>query len=111
MPPTSDTRHRLDAPDIQARLELPDALWQLPAEQRGSGLWQVDGLCRLDGVGAYVGCLLPVRLAGGGTLTFGTWLAVSDADLARTGQVWGGPGYGGLRLAGTLANAVAPWGA
>jgi phage protein U len=97
-------------PEIQARIELPDALWQLPPDRRESGLWQHDGLCRMDGVGAFVGCLMPVRLSGDTALTFGVWLAVPAEALDRARRVWGTPEYTGLRLTGTLANAVQPWG-
>lgn len=99
----------IETTEVHARIDLPDALWQLPPERR-EALWQRDGLCRLDGVGCYVGCLLPVRLTGGTTLTFGVWLAVAEADLQRAQRVWGTADYPAFQATGELANAVKPWG-
>jgi hypothetical protein len=91
--------------EIPARIELPDALWQIPPDQReASARWLAGDLCYLTGVGGFVGCLLPVRLTGGTTVRFETWMRVSDEDHERVRR--GGAGT----VSGTLANAIKPWG-
>jgi hypothetical protein len=88
--------------EIQARIELPDALWQIPPDRRDAqARWPAPGWCHVAGVGGFVQCLLPVRLTGGTTVVFETWMQVPDEDQA--------PGER-RRLAGTLANAIQPWG-
>ena len=93
---------------VQAPFELPDALARVPGQ---AGIWRDGGLCAMDGVGEFVGCLLPVRLDDGGTVTFSTWMSVPVGHLTLARHVWGTPGYGALRLGGTLANVLGPWGA
>jgi hypothetical protein len=93
---------------VHASFELPDALARVPEQ---AGIWRDGGLCAMDGVGEFVGCLLPVRLEGGGTVTFSTWMSVPVGHLAPARRVWGTPSYGGLCLGGTLANVLGPWGA
>jgi len=61
-------------------------------------------------VGPFVRALLPVRLTGGYTVTFGVWVAIRPDELQRAFAVWWEPGYADLRLDGFLANAVQPWG-
>lgn len=61
-------------------------------------------------VGPFVRCLLPVRLAGGFTVTFGVWLAVHPDDLQRALRGWWEPSYGQLLLDGLLGNALPLWG-
>jgi hypothetical protein len=98
-------------PEVQARIDLPDVLWQLPRERLEGQLWRVDGLCQMAGVGAFAQCLLPVRLTGGTRVTFGTWLSIPEEQFAPVRRVWGTPEADGLHLSGALANAVRPWGA
>jgi hypothetical protein len=62
------------------------------------------------GVGDYVRALLPVRLTGGFTVTYGVWIAVSADDLKQAYDVWWDLSYGDLRLDGFLANGIEPWG-
>ena len=57
-------------------------------------------------LGAFVRCLLPVRLEGGHTITFGVWVGVSSDDLQRAWKVWWEPEYADLELTGALANAL-----
>jgi hypothetical protein len=96
--------------EIQARIDLPDALWQISPEQRDTALWQADGLCRMEGVGAFVACLLPVRLTGDTTVTFGAWMSVPEETFTQARRVYGTPDYPRFQLTGALANAVKPWG-
>jgi hypothetical protein len=60
-------------------------------------------------LGAFVRALLPVRLTGGHTVTFGVWVGVHPDDLHRAFEVWWSPEYAGLRLEGRLANALPAW--
>ena len=61
-------------------------------------------------VGAFVRALLPVRLTGGHTITFGVWIAIDPAHLQSVFATWWEPEYQDLRMAGWLANAISPWG-
>lgn len=65
---------------------------------------------QVPGVGAFVRCLLPVRLDGGYTVTFGTWLGVDPVDLQESFRVWWEPQYTDLVLDGFLANRLPLWG-
>jgi hypothetical protein len=61
-------------------------------------------------IGAFVRALLPVKLTGGHTLTYGVWVAIHPHDLQRAFAVWWEPDYTELCLDGFLANSVKPWG-
>ncbi len=61
-------------------------------------------------VGAFIRCLLPVKLTGGYTVTFGVWLAVHPGDLQQAFRVWWEETYAELRLDGWLGNALPTWG-
>jgi hypothetical protein len=67
-------------------------------------------MMQVPNVGPFVRALLPVRLTGGYTVTFGVWAAIHPDDLQRAFAVWWEPGYADLRLDGILANSVKPWG-
>jgi len=67
-------------------------------------------MMQVPALGAFVRALLPVRLTGGHTVTFGVWVAVHPDDLQRAFVVWWEPEYEDLRLDGALANSVPPWG-
>ncbi len=92
------------------RVVLPDPVLALPEVERAGRAWGGDPLLQVDGVGAFVRCLLPVHLTGGTLLTFGTWLSIHPDDLRRAHAVWDTDGYAGLELDGVLANAIKPWG-
>lgn len=66
-------------------------------------------MMQVPGIGAFVRCLLPVKLSGGFTLTFGVWLAVHPDDLRRAFQIWFEPAYAELTLNGWLANRLPLW--
>jgi hypothetical protein len=53
--------------------------------------------------------LVPIRLTGGYTVTFGAWLGVHPDDLRRAFDVWWTQDYTGLQLEGRLANMLPPW--
>ena len=61
-------------------------------------------------MGTFVGALLPVRVTGGLSVTYGVWAGIHPDDLRRAFAVWWEPEYQDLRLEDVLANAVPPWG-
>jgi hypothetical protein len=88
----------------------------LPDQERTTGTWMSHDtpresvMMQVPNVGAFVRALLPVRLSGSYTVTYGIWLAINPRDLPSTFQVWWAPSYQDLRLTGWIANTVAPWG-
>jgi hypothetical protein len=100
----------VDPAHLDARFELPDAVMELPAEQRRDRTWGGDYLLQVQGVGAFVRCLLRVELSHESSVTFGTWLSVHPDDLRRAHQLWDDPRYAELTLEGYLGNAIEPWG-
>lgn len=73
-------------------------------------MWQTGTMIQAEGYGAFVRALLPVRLTGGYTVTYGLWLGVHREDMHRALAQWHAPTYPELVLDGVLANAVEPWG-
>ena len=67
-------------------------------------------MMQVPAVGAFVRALLPVKLTGDFSATFGVWIALDPADLQRAFAVWSEPEYQNLRLHGWLANALPVWG-
>jgi hypothetical protein len=65
----------------------------------------------VQGVGAFVRVLLPIRLTDGYTLTVGTWLAIDPSRLHAVWEMWETTRYESLVLDGFLANEIPPWGA
>ena len=100
----------LDAHDRHVRFQLPDPVLTVPEAERGSRIWQTDVMMQVEGVGAFVRVLLPVRLSEAHRLTFGLWLGVHPDDLRRAYDDWWSPNYPSLVLDGLVANDVQPWG-
>jgi hypothetical protein len=98
------------------RFTLPDPVLDAPDQERTSGTWISHAnayesvMMQVPDVGAFVRALLPVRLTGGHTITFGVWIAIDPADLQSVFATWWEPAYQNLRIAGWLANAISPWG-
>ncbi|GAA3233729.1 hypothetical protein GCM10010532_070620 [Dactylosporangium siamense] len=98
------------------RFTLPDPVLDLPEQERTPDTWMSHASAResvmmqVPGLGAFVRALLPVRLTGGYTITFGVWIAIDPAHLQGIHAIWMEPEYQDLRMAGWLANAVPPWG-
>lgn len=80
----------------------------LPAEQRAAA-WGNSDFQRLDGVGGFVRCLMPVRLTGDSSVTYSVWLSLDDGQLRHAHRVWTTDAYRDLTLEGTVANAIKPW--
>lgn len=100
--PTDDHRRHV-------RFVLPDPVLDVPPEERAERTWGNDVLMQVDGIGAFVRVLVPVRLTGGYTMTYGAWLGVHPDDLKHAYEVWLSPAYTTLRLEGRLANGLPPW--
>ncbi|MEV0136637.1 DUF2199 domain-containing protein [Dactylosporangium sp. NPDC050688] len=98
------------------RFTLPDPVLDTPEQERTSGTWMShvnayeSVMMQVPDVGTFVRALLPVRLTGGHTITFGVWIAIDPADLQSVFATWWEPEYQDLRMAGWLANAISPWG-
>ncbi|MFJ5828952.1 DUF2199 domain-containing protein [Streptomyces sp. NPDC093089] len=93
---------------IDIRFGLPDAALGTPEEARRTP--GPDALLAVDGVGCFVRCLLPLKLAGDTELVLGTWLEVDEETLRRTAAAWyDEAAYPDLVVRGRLANAVQPW--
>lgn len=60
-------------------------------------------------VGPFVRALLPVKLTGGYTVTFGVWIGVHPEDLRGAFDTWWTPEYSDLAMEGRLANALPAW--
>ena len=98
----------LDATDLDIRSELPDALADLPPEQRAAA-WGNKDFQRLEGVGGFLRCLMPVSLTGGSTVTYSVWVSLDDDQLRHALNVWNEPAYADLAVRGSVANAIKPW--
>jgi len=83
---------------------LPEGTWLSHEDPGTSVMMQVAGL------GAFVRALLPVRLTGGHTVTYGVWVSIHPDDLQRAFAVWWQPEYTELTLDGALASELQPWG-
>lgn len=90
--------------------ELPDVVFDLPAEERRRRMSGGRRLCLLDGERGFVRSLLPVRLDVG-SVQFGLWLEIDADAYAAARAVWDEPQYADLRLTGAVANLLEPWGA
>ena len=104
------------AHDRHLRFVLPEPVLRSPQRDATPGTWTTHAdpnqsvMMQTPGVGAFVRVLLPVRLTGGHTVTFGVWLGVHPDDLQRAYEVWWEPEYTGLVLTGLLANPLPVWG-
>jgi hypothetical protein len=105
-----------DAHDRHVRFRLPEPVLASPGQENVPGAWLSHGtpeasvMMQIPGFGAFVRALLPVRLTGGYTVTFGVWAGVHPAELQRTFRIWWEPEYQDLQLDGVLGNSIPPWG-
>ncbi|MBU2662492.1 DUF2199 domain-containing protein [Actinoplanes bogorensis] len=67
----------LDGVDLDIRTTLPDAIQALSEEQRAVA-WGNSDFQRVEGIGGFLRCLMPVRLTGGGSVPPTTSSASSD---------------------------------
>lgn len=105
-----------DAHDRHVRFRLPEPVLTSPDREKAAGAWLSHGdpessvMMQIPSVGAFVRALLPIRLAGGHTVTYGVWVGIHPGELQRVFGIWWEPEYQNLRLEGVLANSIAPWG-
>jgi hypothetical protein len=105
-----------DVHNRHVRFRLPDPVLHSPAQERAEGSWlsHADAassvMMLIPGAGPFIRALLPVRLTGGYTVTYGVWVGVRPEDLQRAFRVWWQADYLDLRLTGLLANVIQPWG-
>jgi hypothetical protein len=99
----------LDAHNRHVRFKIPEPVLTIPEQDRPSLTWGNDVLMQVEGVGAFIRILIPVKLAGGYRVTYGAWLSVRPADLRRAWEVWLAPEYRELRVTGVLANKLPGW--
>ncbi|AGL20760.1 DUF2199 domain-containing protein [Actinoplanes sp. N902-109] len=98
----------LDPVNLAIRTEWPDALKDLPPDRR-EAIWG-DGTLRRDpDLGAFIRCMMPVQLTGGGTVEYSVWLRIDDNQMRKALHFWDLPEYADLTLVGTVANDVKPW--
>jgi hypothetical protein len=101
--------------DRHVRFRLPDPVLRMPERDQTQGTWKSDEdpnaavMMLVPDVGAFLRALLPVRLTGGHTVTFGVWVSVHPDDLDRAFDTWWAPEYSQLRMDGRLANALPAW--
>lgn len=98
----------LDPIDLNIRSALPDPILRLSPQQSATA-WGDRNFQQADGVGAFIRCLMPVRLVGQGTVTYSVGLSVHPDQMRQAYEDWDTPAYAGLRLHGVVANAVKPW--
>ncbi|WP_080684759.1 DUF2199 domain-containing protein [Salinispora arenicola] len=108
MPGCSCCGEPLDGVDLDFRSLLPDAIQALPAEQRTSA-WGNSDFQRIEGVGGFLLCLMPVHVTGSASVTYSVWLKLDDEQLRHANAVWTTPEYTDLTLRGEVANAIKPW--
>ena len=105
----------LEAHNRHVRFRLPDPVLTTSERETAPGVWMSHGdatesvMMEVPDVGTFVRCLLPVRLTGGFTVTFGLWLAVHPDVLQQAFRVWWEPAYQDLVLDGYLANSLPVW--
>jgi hypothetical protein len=98
------------------RFRLPDPVLDTPDQERTPGTWMSHDtvedsvLLQVPAVGPFIRCLLPVKLTGGYTVTFGVWLGAHPDDLQRAFRVWWQPDYEAFSFDGRLANRLPSWG-
>jgi hypothetical protein len=82
----------------------------IPEDERQDRTWQIQDMMQVQDCGTFIRALLPIRLTGGYSVTFGVWLTVHPDDLQRAFRVWWEPEYRAFTVDGWLANALPSWG-
>lgn len=105
----------LESHNQHFRFTLPDPVLSAAEREQTPGTWMSHAdagtsmMMQVPGVGPFMRALLPVRLTGGYTVTFGVWLAVHPDDLQHIFAVWWEPDYARLVVHGWLANSLPVW--
>ena len=98
-----------DEHNRHVRFTLPDPVRAVPTEDLARRTWGSDVMMQVEGIGAFIRILVPIRLTDGYTVTFGAWLGVHPDDLRRAYEVWTTEKYLDLVFDGVLANGLPPW--
>ncbi len=72
--------------DFAVRSTWPDPLLALSLAER-EATWGNEHLRAAGGIGAFVRCLMPVRLTGGGTLEYSVWLRVPEPAVRHASEI------------------------
>ena len=99
----------LDEHNRDIRFGVPEPVLSIPKEERAALTWGNDVLMAVKGIGGFVRILVPVKLTGGYTVTYGAWLSVDSPSLQRAWELWTDEGYKDLKLNGVLANMLPVW--
>lgn len=88
---------RLTAATGMSASGFPSRSADSPAQDQAGGSWLSHGgagtsvMMQIPGAGPFVRALLPVRLAGGFTVTYGVWVGFNPQDLQRAFASGGSP--------------------
>jgi hypothetical protein len=97
------------------RFVLPDPVLEVSGRDEAEGVWKSQAdpdqavMMMVPNLGGFLRALLPVRLSGGYSVTFGVWIGVHPDQLKRAYDVWWTPEYAKLSITGRLANALPGW--
>ena len=92
------------------RFAFPDPVVDLSPRER-EAVWQAAGwLMRAVGIGSSIRSLIPIRLSGEASATFGAWIGVHPEVLEWAIEIEDGPDYADFGFEGVLANRLPPWG-
>jgi hypothetical protein len=94
--------------DLAVRSTWPDPMLALSPEER-EATWGNNHLREAPGIGAFVRCLMPVRLTGGGSIEYSVWISVDPPVVHHAAEIWETPAYADLQLEGRVANSIKPW--
>lgn len=92
---------------LSVTFEKPDVFFDIHPALLDT--WGDDPFLALKNVGFFVRVVLPIKLADGFAVDFGTWLEVDADDFRNAWRAWNFPEYKDLALQGYLANVIAPW--
>jgi len=100
----------LDEHNRHIRFKLPEPVLDIPEEDREARTWENGVLMQVLELGCFVRILVPVKLSGGYTVTYGAWLGVHPNDWRHAWEVWNdNDKYVQLQLKGFLANKLPAW--
>ncbi len=97
-----------DGKPVSITFELPDVYYEIPPELLET--WGQDPFLAIKTIGFFVRVVVPVRLDGGFSVNYGTWLEVHAETFREAWQTWNMPEYASLEMEGYLANVLDPWG-
>jgi len=92
---------------LSITFEQPDVYYDIMPELLDT--WGQDPFLAIKTIGFFLRVIVPIKLDGGFSVNFGTWLEISDDDFRTAWRTWNAPEYQDLEVEGYLANAIAPW--